>query len=59
MYLGKYGLPKQRLDECLKRPISKHPWTSQHAKGPQTLLNSALEHFYYFDGSAVRKSLSN
>ena len=48
MYFGNYGLPKTRLGQCLKSPVSEYPSKSNMVKAPKHcsyLMNSAFTIF--------------
>ena len=47
MYVQNNRLRKTWIRKCLKRPVSEDPSKSQLVKGCQTLLKSALQHFYH------------
>ena len=35
MYFGNNGLPKKRLNQCLKSPVSKYPSEGNMANAPK------------------------
>ena len=39
MYFRNYGLPKTRLDQCLKRPVSEDPTKSNMVNVPKHCSN--------------------
>ena len=39
MYFRNYGLPKTRLDQCLKSPVSEDPSKSNMGNAPKHCLN--------------------
>ena len=39
MYFGNYGLPKTRLGQCLKSPVSEYPSKSNMDKAPKHCTN--------------------
>ena len=45
MYFRNYGLPKTRLDQCLKSPVSEDPTKSNMANAPK--------HFSYLKDTSL------
>ena len=39
MYFGNYGLPKTRLDQCVKSPVSEYPSKSKMVYAPKQCSN--------------------
>ena len=61
MYFLNYGLPKTRLDKCLKSPVSEDPLKSNMVNAPKHCLNLKDTSFAIFinqcKGNCLTKGL--
>ena len=58
MYFQNYGVPKTRLDQCLKSPISEHPSKTNMVIEPKHCSNLKDSSFTIFIDNCAGKYLT-